>query len=283
MIHSSLFRQVTIVGVGLMGGSLGMAIKKHGLAREVVGLSNKESSLSEAVKIRAIDTAETDVARAVRPADCVILATPVDVIIRLLSVINPYLKRGCLLTDVGSTKVDIIEASEKMLSHPDCFVGSHPLSGSEKKGIESASAELFENCQCILTPSKYTNQVVREKIRHLWTKIGCRVIVLSAAEHDETLAYTSHLPHLLAYGLMETIPPEFMGYVSQGFKDTSRIAASSPQVWNDICMTNASNVIKGLDKFVKQLSYLRKSIINKDAKALVQHFTRAKEKRDLII
>jgi len=273
---------VTIVGVGLIGGSLGMAIKKNKLAREVVGLSYNQASLDEAIKNKAIDSAFTDVSKAIRNADLVILATPVDSIIKLLPAINPHLKRGCIVTDVGSAKLEIIEAVEKKLNAPNFFVGSHPLAGSEKGGSENARADLFEDSLCVMTPKKQTHRTARERVKYLWTNIGAKVKTLSPEEHDEILAYVSHLPHLAAYGLMETVPKKFLEYAARGLKDTTRIAGSSPQMWNDICMANSKNILKALDEMVKNLAILRKAIVQHDQKSLIQSFIKAKEKRDEI-
>lgn len=280
IIRSHTFKRVTIVGVGLMGGSLGMAIKKHNLAREVVGLANRQSALLEAIKMKAIDVALTDIPKAIRNSDLVVLATPVDSIIKLLPVINPHLKRGCIVTDLGSTKAEIIDSAQSILTHSSFFVGSHPLVGSEKKGINFAREDLFEHSQCIMTPTKETNQVAKEKVKHFWTKVGAKVEFMLPEEHDEVLAYVSHLPHLLAYGLIETIPQKYLDFATRGLKDTTRIASSSPQVWNDICLSNSKNLLKSLDELTKHLHYLRKAILNSDEKSLLHHFTKSKEKRD---
>lgn len=280
ILKPTMFRRVAIVGVGLMGGSLAMAIKKYQLAREVVGIANRQETLDKALQLKAIDEGFTDIAKGIVNADLVVLAAPVGSIVKILSSINPHLRRGCLMTDLGSAKSDIVEKAESTLSVPGFFVGSHPLAGSEKNGVDYASAELFENARCIMTPTAKTNQVAKEKIKHLWTKIGAKVEFLSPEEHDKILAYVSHLPHLLAYGLMETIPQEFLGYALQGLKDSTRIAASSPQMWNDVCMANSRNVLNALDELVKHLCAIRKAVINHDEKNLVHHFAKAKEKRD---
>jgi prephenate dehydrogenase len=272
-----MFKRVAIVGVGMMGGSLGMAIKKHRLAREVIGLSHRQSALAEALKNKAIDTACSDVRKAVGNADLVVLAAPVDSIIKLFSTINSHLKRGCIITDIGSAKAKIVEKGEKILSAPAFFVGSHPLAGSEKKGVVHANADLFEGSTCIMTPTKTTNQVAKQKIKLFWTKLGMEVKLLSPEEHDEALAYVSHLPHLLAYGLMESVPTKYFEYASKGLKDTSRIAASSPQMWNDIFMANSKNVLNALDLYVENLAHFRKAIVSGDHKSLMTHITKAQE------
>lgn len=282
LLRTHMFRRVTILGVGLMGGSLGMAIKKHGLAREVVGFSSKQSSLMHAMKVGAIDIALTDLKEAVQNAELIVLATPVDTIIKILNSIKPYLRRGCIVTDLGSAKVEIVQVGERSLPDGSFFIGSHPLVGSEKKGIEFASADLFEGETCLVTPTTKTNEITKKKIKFLWTKLGGKVKSLTPEEHDQILAYISHLPHLIAYSLIETIPQQCLEYTTQSLKDTTRIAASSPQMWNDICLANSKNVVHALDDLIKHLSYLRKSIVTRDTKGLIHHFTKAKEKRDSI-
>ncbi len=277
LLRSYLFKRVAIVGVVLMGGSLGMAIKKHKIAREVIGLSHRQAALDQAVKSGAIDTPCLDVKKAIGNADLVVLATPVDSIIKLFTTIDPYLKRGCIVTDVGSTKTSIAENAEKILSNPAFFVGSHPLAGSEKKGVVNASIGLFEGSKCIMTPTEKTNQVAKQKVKHFWTKLNMEVKLLSPEEHDEILAYVSHLPHLLAYGLMAGIPSKFLEYASQGLKDTSRVAGSSPQMWSDICMANPKNVLNALDQCVEYLAHFRKAIVSQDQKSLTNYFIKAQE------
>lgn len=270
------------MGVGLMGGSLGMAIKKHQLAREVIGLSHRQTALAQAIQNKAIDVACLDVKKAIVNADLVVLAAPVDSIIKLFATINPYLKRGCIVTDVGSAKAKIVENAEKVLSAPAFFVGSHPLTGSEKKGVEHASADLFEGAACIMTPTDKTNQIARQKVKHFWTKLGMEVKILTPDAHDEILAYVSHLPHLLAYGLMACIPSQFLEYASQGLKDMSRLAVSSPQLWSDICMANSKNVLNALDRCVEHLAVFRKTVVGHDRKNLIHRFAEAQEKRNTL-
>lgn len=277
--NNFLFNRVTIVGVGLIGGSIGMAVKKNRLARQVIGFSQRHTSLVTATKNGAIDIASHDIKRAVSGADLVVLSTPVSTILNFLPEIAPHLKRGCIVTDVGSTKAEIVEVAERNLAN--CFfVGSHPLAGSEKRGATYASAELFENSLCIVTATEKTNQRAKDKIQAFWTKLGSTVKVLSPAEHDQILAYISHLPHVLAYSLIATIPTEHLAYAAQGLKDTTRIASSSPQMWNDICVANTKPLLKSLDEFVKNLAFLRKAIVSVNEKEIIEYFQKAKEKRD---
>lgn len=280
ILHSYLFKRVTIVGVGMMGGSLGLALKKHKIAREVIGLSNRQSSLMSAMKAKVIDTAETDIAKAVKNADLIILAAPVDAIIHLLSAINPHLKRGCIITDLGSAKSAIVDEANRVLSNPGNFVGSHPIVGSEKKGVEGAQDDLFEGAKCIMTPSSTTNNAVADKVKKMWAKIGATVKDMTPSEHDKILAQISHLPHIAAFSMMNAISDEYLELASNGLKDTTRVAGSSSQMWNDICMSNAKNVINVLDAFVAELAKVRLAIVNRDKIRLTECFEKAKEKRE---
>lgn len=278
--HHTLFKKVVIIGVGLMGGSLGMAIRKHRLAQEVVGICRHHSSSAEALKNGAVDRTSQDIKNSVAEADCVVLAAPAKAIISLLPVIGTSVRRGCLITDVGSTKETIVETASKHVPPHAFFVGSHPLAGSEKKGVVFSSSELFHHATCILTPTDKTNRAAVEKLRELWTKVGAVVKFLTPGEHDKILACVSHLPHLLAYGLIDAIPSEVLPWASGGLKDTTRIAASDPQIWNDICMTNSKHILQSLDDLVKILSVYRKLIVAKDEQNLIEALRKSKNKRD---
>lgn len=275
-----LFRKVTVIGIGLLGGSLAVALKKNHLAREVVGVSRRQAALNFAVKNKIIDHGTNNIVKSVENADLVVLATPIQTILSLLATLGPHLKRGCIVTDVGSTKTSIVNAAEKHLPNHVLFVGGHPLAGSEKKGVEFSDAALFNQSFCLLTPTDKTNRGALEKVTEVWTRLGSTVKSLSPDEHDLILAYTSHIPHLLAYGLIDAIPTNYLIYGATGLKDTTRIASSSPEVWNDICLQNAKNILKSLDEFVKVLALYRKAIVTGDEAALTEFFKKAKEKRD---
>ena len=275
-----LFRRVAVVGIGLIGGSVAMAMKKNRLAQEVIGVSRRQTTISHAIKEKIIDRGTHDLKQAVENADLVILALPVKSIISVLSLIGPYLKRGCLVTDVGSSKGVIVEAAQKYLPPSAFFIGSHPLAGSEKRGIAFSDADLFINALCILTPTDKTNRGALERIKSLWVKVGAQVKTLTPAEHDKMVAYISHAPHLIAYGLMATVPQEFIEFAATGFKDTTRIASSDPKIWNDICMENSKNIIHVIDEFVKVLAKYRKFIASKDEKNFMESLNQSKTKRD---
>lgn len=278
--NTQLFRKVAILGIGLIGGSMGIVLRKNKLAGEVVGVARQHASLVHALKNGAVDHGTHDLKKAVENADLVILSTPVKTITQMLSSIGGYLKRGCIVTDVGSTKAAIVDAAQKSLPPHAYFVGSHPLAGSEKKGVMFARGDLFNDSVCIVTPNEKTNKQAAEKVKELWVKLGTTVKVVTPAEHDKILAYISHVPHLLAYALIEAVPQEYLGYATQGLKDTTRIAASDPEMWNDICLTNSKNITEAVDGFVKILAVLRKSIVSQDDRSLIEHLKKSKSKRD---
>jgi prephenate dehydrogenase len=282
-LRGYLFKRITIIGVGLMGGSIGLAVKKYKLAREVIGLSQKQTTLAMAQKMGAIDQGYHDVKKAVADADLVVLATPVSIIVGMLGMMGRQLRRHCVVTDVGSAKVAIIKAARESLAFPHLFVSSHPMAGSEKTGVQYASADLFQGTTCIMTPTNETNRTAVERIKRFWTVMGANIKTMSPEEHDKVMACISHLPHVLAYGLMETVPQEFLEFAAQGLKDTTRIASSSPQMWHDICLGNAKNIVPIIDEYVKNLAQLRKCIVTNDSKNLINHFKLAKSKRDQLV
>lgn len=280
-IRRQLFRRVAIVGVGLMGASLGLAIKKKGLAKEIVGIGHRETSLREAADVGAIDEGTMDLKKGVNGADLIVLATPVSGILETLDILGKDFRRGgVIITDVGSTKAAIVERAEKVLHHSVLFVGSHPLVGSEKKGPTYASDQLYEGAACVMTPTERTNRLARDKIKHFWGQIGCQVKIMTPQEHDEVMGYVSHLPHLLAFALMKSIPDQFLEHGAQGLKDTTRIAASDPEIWRDIVLSNPKNVLKSIDETVRAVAAMRKAIVDKDREALAEMFKQAKAKRE---
>ena len=274
------FRKIAIIGVGLLGGSIGLAVKKQKIASEVVGLSQHQASLDAALSLGAIDQGTQDLKQAVAHADLVILSTPVNIIQGMLSNMGPFLKRHCIVTDVGSTKSSIVSTAEKHLPDFVYYVGSHPLAGSEKRGVESARPDLFEQSICLVTPTEETNRQALERLKNFWQSLGAQVKTLSPQEHDGILATISHLPHVVAYTLMDSIPKEHLAYAAGGLKDLTRIASLSPQMWNNICINNSKNIIKAIDEMVEKLGLIRKSIATNDHKSLITQFAAAKTKRD---
>src|SRR5271170_1389596 len=278
--RKELFRRVAIVGVGFMGTSLGLAIKKKGLAREVVGIGRQETSLREAKDLGAIDEGTLDFDKGIIGADLIVLATPVNTVLDIIEILGKGHRRGCIITDLGSTKVAIVDRAEKVLHHSLLFVGSHPLVGSEKKGPANANAQLYEGAVCVMTPTDKTNRLAREKIKQFWSQLGSSVKLMTPQEHDQVFAYISHLPHLMAFALMKSMPDNFLEHSTQGLKDTTRIAASDPQVWRDIALSNHKPILKALDEAVKVLAVMRKAIVARDQDVLIDIFKQAKDKRE---
>lgn len=275
-----LFDKIAIIGVGLIGGSLGMAIKKKGLAREVIGIVRRKKTIIEAIKRGAIDKGTRDLT-AIKEADLIILATPVNTIINLLPKVTRLAKKGAIISDVGSTKEEIFKKVNNLFKKKSIdFVGTHPLAGIEKKGIIFAKSELFQGTLCILTCLKNTKPRTIKKLKRLWQKIGTRVIFLDPQEHDLILAFVSHLPHIAAFSLINTIPKEYFNFASTGLKDTTRIAASDPLIWRDICLTNRDALLKAIKEFQKTLEKFKYLIRKKNSKGLKDILEKAKLKRD---
>lgn len=275
-----LFRRIAVIGVGLVGGSLAQAVRKQRLAREVVGYSQRASSLDWAVKNGVIDVAVHDLRKAVQDADLVVLATPVSVITSILGTIGPHLRRGCVVTDVGSTKANIVQAAQEQLPSSVFFVGSHPLAGSEKRGVENSRPDLFQKTLCLMTPTSRTHKMAIDRVRKLWQRLGAEVKFVAPEEHDRALTYSSHLPHVIAYGLIRSIPQDYLAYGAEGLRDTTRIAASPASLWNDICLANSKNLIGAIDEVAKNLGEIRRALARADQKVLTQIFKEAQTKRE---
>ena len=273
-----LFKKVAIIGTGLIGGSLGLSIKKNKLAQEVVGVAQHKASLALALKMKAIDRGSLSL-DIIKGADLLILATPVDTILNSRKQILKMAGRHCLVTDVGSTKTKIVSLLERAFPN---YIGSHPLAGSEKRGIAHACPGIFKNSVCILTPTRKTQGKALAKIKALWTKAEARVVLLSPAGHDRILSFTSHLPHLVAFSLINSIPVNFLKFASGGLKDTTRIAASSPALWQGIFLTNKINALKSISLFEKNLKQLKSAVKNGDKKLLMHILSQAQQKRNLL-
>ena len=276
------FNKIAILGVGLIGGSIGLAVKKKRLAREIIGVCRHKSSLKRARKIGAIDKGTLNYKEAVNNADLVILAMPVSQIVKAAKLIMPYLKRSCLITDVGSTKTEIVQAIEKASVHGQFnFVGAHPLAGSEKRGASSARADLFEGAICILTRTGKTKPAALRHIAGFWGKLGCRMKVLTPKTHDKIVALSSHLPHLAAVQLVK-VACGCLDFAATGFFDTTRIASSDAEIWTDIFISNKRFTIEAINRYINQLKLTRDLIRKEDRRRLFRQFKRAKTLRDAL-
>jgi len=280
------FQKVTIVGVGLLGGSLGLAIKKRKLARQVVGYVRRKASIAECKKFRAVDLATTDLRKAVAGADLVILSTPIGRMRELVEKMLPSLKRGAIVTDVGSAKTCVVRELEPLIAKAGAhFVGSHPMAGAEKIGVASARADLFECAACVVTPTRRTNKAALRKVAQFWKSLGGRLLMLSPDAHDALVSRSSHLPHLVAAALAVTVldskhPRQQAALCANGFRDTTRIASGSPEMWRDIAIANRAHVRKALDDFVRELQRVQALLRGGDAAKIQKFFESAKRRRD---
>ena len=273
-----LFDKVAIVGTGLIGGSIALAIKRKGLANEVIGVSRHKQTLSKALQNRAIDKGSTNI-NVIRGADLVILATPVRAVLNLAPLVRKITNPDCIVTDVASTKQEIAAKLGKIFPN---YIGSHPLAGSERRGIINADAGLFKDSLCILTPAQNTDKKNLSRIKKFWGCLGARVINLSPAEHDKILSLVSHLTHIAAFSLINSVPRKYLRFASSGLKGTTRIAASDSGLWSDIFLSNQKNMLVSISSFQKNISKIKSAIQRKDRKVLTLILREAAAKRELL-
>jgi prephenate dehydrogenase len=280
------FQKITIVGVGLLGGSLGLAARKRRVARETAGYARREKTVAEAEKVGALDYATTDLLAAVSGADLVILCTPLAQMRALTEQFLPALKRGAIVTDVGSVKVEAVRELESLVAKAGAqFVGSHPMTGGEKMGVLAARADLYANAVCVVTPTKKSRAAAVRKVEQFWKALGARVVNMDAAKHDALVGRTSHLPHITAAALAGLVldprqPSASSGLCATGFRDTTRIASGSPEMWRDIALANRKNVSQSVEAFIGELKKFQAALKKGDAKAVEKFFATAKERRD---
>lgn len=278
--------QICIIGVGLIGGSLARALRSAGFCQEIIGAGRSADNLEKAVSLGVIDRFETDLAKAVVDADVIVLAVPVGAIKPVLESIKDKMKPNAILTDVGSTKASVV-ADVKAVLGEACshFVPGHPIAGTEQSGVEASFAELFKDRRVILTPLSETDSNSTVLVRAMWESAGAEVSEMSVAHHDDVLAATSHLPHLLAFSLVDTLAQmdeqtEIFKFAAGGFRDFTRIASSDPVMWHDICLANHDAIIKILDRFTTDLDELKNAMNNSDSNKILEIFKRAREARD---
>jgi prephenate dehydrogenase len=280
------FRKITIIGVGLLGGSIGLAVKRRNLAREVAGFVRREGGLKECEKAGAVDFATTDLLAAVSNSDLVILCTPLARMRSLAQQFLPALKRGAIVTDVGSVKAGVLRELELLVKkHGANFIGSHPMAGAEKTGVCAARENLFENAVCVLTPTKKSSAVAIRKLELFWKSLGARVLKLDATWHDFMVSRSSHLPHVVAAALANLVlNPASQKSQAQlcasGFRDTTRIASGSPEMWRDIALANRKYISRSVDAFVLEIKKFQSALKGGDEKAVEKYFATAKQRRD---
>jgi prephenate dehydrogenase len=278
-----LFNNVTIIGVGLLGASCALALKGRGLCGTVCGYGRKEANLRQAKDRGIIDEYSLEIRKACEHADLVILSTPVGSFKKIVREIRDVLKKNTLITDVGSVKGHLVKELEELMPEGVRYVGSHPIAGSDRSGIGNARADLFDGVSCIVTPSACSEKNAVQQITTLWESCGANVEIMDPMRHDEIYAAVSHLPHLIAYALVNTVDDsnaEYLKYAGPGFKDTTRIALSSPEMWRDISLLNRNNLIALIERFGNNLDIIASMIRNADAEGLEHEFSKARTLRE---
>jgi prephenate dehydrogenase len=271
---------LAIVGVGFLGGSIALAARRRQVAARIVGV-DLPSACAQALRLEVIDEA-VELGAAAATADLLVFCTPVDCLAAQILAAAPWCRAGSLLTDVGSTKAEIVRSVEDRLPPGVAFVGSHPLAGSEKNGSEHARAALFDRRQVIVTPTPRTDAVSLERVTSFWQALGATVRIMDPEAHDRALALTSHLPHLAASALAGVLPPELFALTATGFRDTTRLAASNPALWSAILHANTAAVLEALDRYSEQLHRFRAALEAKDRAALETLLTQGKQNKDAL-
>ena len=281
-----LFQKVTIIGVGLLGASLAKACKGRGLVDEITGYGRNCENLRKAKDLKIIDHYSGDLSEAVSDADLVVLCTPVSTIVPLIQSLVSQVQPGTIITDVGSVKESVVHRADKLIPEGIFFVGSHPIAGGENSGLESSTASLYQDAKCIVTPTEKTDTTALKKISALWNALGMNVISLSAEEHDFIFGAVSHLPHIVAYALMNTLGGlkttnnlEVTGFSGAGLRDITRIASSDPVMWRDICLSNRNHSLSLINRFQNKLEEIRNTIERGDGQELEKEFVAANKYR----
>ena len=282
-------KHLTIIGVGLIGGSFARALRQAGMVEHISGCGRSSEHLQKALDLGVIDDYFLDIKDAVKNADLIFIATPVGSFQQILSQIKNAMKEGAIITDAGSTKSSVIEAAQTVFNEiPENFVPGHPIAGTENSGVEASFSELYQDHRVILTPVEQTSASAVELVSQLWTSIGAQVVIMEARHHDLVLAATSHLPHLLAFSLVNTLTTldekqEIFENAAGGFRDFTRIASSDPSMWQDICLANKTALLEHLDLFTQDLQKLRTALEQSDGDYLKEIFVRAKQSRDHLV
>jgi prephenate dehydrogenase len=284
-----LINKLCIIGVGLIGGSVGKAVKKHGVAGHVCGVVRRKGALDEVIRDGAVDSATLDVADAVKDADLVLIATPVSAIVPTAVGFAPFVKAGCIVTDTGSTKVDVVKGLETVLASRGFVVGGHPISGSEKQGVINGKPDLFDGAPCIITATKNTNGAAITLVSKFWRVLGARIYRMTPEIHDAIFARVSHLPHFVAAAIMNSLgqaeggPAQLLQYAGSGLKDSTRIAAGSPSLWRDIALSNRKELLKAIRDFENEIKKVRESLEKSDGDALEDILMRARALRSPLV
>jgi prephenate dehydrogenase len=284
---SAHFNQATVIGVGLIGGSIAGVMKARGIAQTVVGVGRNKDNLEAAVRMGLIDRYSQDAKKGVIGSDLVLLCCPVGSFEQVAKEIKPYLKDQAVVTDAGSVKGSLVERLEEIFYLKARYVPAHPIAGSERSGAEAADLKLFQGARCILTPTRHTDLQALEAVTDLWEAAGAKVERMDPFDHDRVFGMVSHLPHVAAYAMVGALTKmdggeDAISYAGGGFRDFTRIAGSHPGMWRDICLLNSGNIITSLDVYIKSLEALRGLIEAGDGEALQAEFEKAKTIRQKI-
>jgi prephenate dehydrogenase len=280
------WKKISLVGVGLLGGSLGMALKQRRLAGSVVGFVRRAASVRECERLGAVDFATQDLEKAVAEAELIVLCTPIGQMRQLVQKILPALRRGAIVTDVGSVKGSVVRDLESLVAKAGAyFVGSHPMAGAEKMGVGAARPDLFVNSACVVTPTRKSNKAAVRQVETLWRLVGARLLRLTPERHDELVSRSSHLPHLVAATLANMVlapsyPKEQAALCATGFRDTTRIASGSPEMWRDIAFANRKKLRRALQTYIGELQNVRRALSSHRDGPITKFYERAKERRD---
>jgi prephenate dehydrogenase len=284
-----LIRRLAIIGVGLIGGSLARVLREKGAVGQVVGIGRGTANLERAVELGVIDSYTNDPCAGVAGADLVFLATPVCKIADIVRQIAPALAPGAIVTDGGSVKGEIVAACEPLMPAGCHFVGGHPIAGTEKSGVEASFATLYQGRRCILTPTERTDAAALQTVVRLWELAGSEVVLMDVAKHDRVVAAISHLPHMVAYSLVNAVADydrcdeAILKYSAGGFRDFTRIASSDPVMWRDIALMNRESILEMMDFFADHLGRLRQLVAAGDGDGLAEFFIRSREHRQTIL
>ncbi len=280
------FQKITLVGVGLLGGSLGLVSRQRRLAREIVGLVRRAASVGECERLGVVMQATQDARQAAADADLIVLCTPISQMKATLGPMLPALKRGAVVTDVGSVKGSVVQELEPLVAAAGGhFVGSHPMAGAEKTGPAAATAELFTDAICVVTPTPRSSPIAVKRVEELWKAVGGRPLRLTPQVHDELVSRSSHLPHVVAAGLanyvLSPLHAKAQGLLcAKGFRDTTRIASSPAEMWRDIAFANRQNLGRVLDVFIGDLQEFRHALETGDVRTIEDYFEKARQRRD---
>jgi len=276
-------KQITVIGLGLLGGSITSTILRTFSGVKTVGYSHRAATRRKARQLAVATAIVDDTKTSVSNADLVILATPICTFEKIFGQISGALPRGCIVTDVGSTKLLPHRWAVRKLPGTVYYIGSHPIAGSEQRGIEFARDDLFDGAVCILTTTEKTNRRAVQTLKRFWTELGCSVKLMTPDEHDKVFAGISHVPHIVAAALINANSSETLKFAGKGFMDSSRIASGPANIWADVLLTNANNTVRGIDKIIAELEKLKKVIKAGDAKQVEKLLEAARSKRAALI